>query len=858
MERLRECRSDGYGNYLMPLFWQHGETHEEILRGICAIEKCGIREFCVESRVYEDFCGEKWRRDFGFILEEAKKRGMRVWLLDDKRFPTGYANGALKDRPECRKRHLRLEYVDVAGPQRDCALLTCGLDADENILAAVAYERSGREEELCGEGILLSEKEGSLSEGLLFCDLPNGVFRVFFLIETRRAPQDFREHIDMLNPDACALQIEAVYVPQYEHFEKYFGNTFAGFFSDEPSFGNDAGAYDSILGKKDMLLPWSGALLPMLSQKLKLSRDEVKKLLPLLWAEHPENKFGVRYAYMDAVSELYRQNFSLLLGNWCRAHGVEYIGHVIEDMNAHMRLGYGAGHYFRAMDGQDMAGCDLVLNQMIPGIRDRTHTAFVFGNCADPTFYSYTLAKLASSAAHLDKKKKDRAFCEIFGAFGWAEGVPTMKRTVDSMLAGGINRFMPHAFNEKYPDYDCPPHFSDRKDFFEFPYFQKLCRYMQRMCHLLSGGNYETDIAVLYNAEAEWCGGKYELFQNAAKELLQNQIDFDFVPSDVLKKSDLSDGKIRFENRAYRALVVSYSEVLPEELLMLLSKAAKSGVAVFVCRALPARSAEGKKTLSEKDFCVAETKDLAAKMIEKGFYGIRLSRPQKYLRYCHRKIEEKDVYFFVNEDIRNELKTEITLPRGGEYIRYDAWNNTVLYGKTSENVLSLSLLPSEACVIVIEKHGERIESQKEYRAETLVGTSFEIELWEKEGESEKYVPFGKTDALRSLAHRLPHYDGKIRYTFALCLSSELPCALELGEVGEIAALTVNGKACGDAVSYPYRFDTKEKFRVGENTVSVEVIPNRAYRERDVFSKFLPLPPMGLLGPIRLFFEAKIQ
>ena len=72
MKRLRECQSDKYENYLMPLFWQHGETHEEILRGICAIEKCGIREFCVESRVYEDFCGDKWWRDFGFILTEQK------------------------------------------------------------------------------------------------------------------------------------------------------------------------------------------------------------------------------------------------------------------------------------------------------------------------------------------------------------------------------------------------------------------------------------------------------------------------------------------------------------------------------------------------------------------------------------------------------------------------------------------------------------------------------------------------------------------------------------------------------------------------------------------------------------------
>ena len=102
---------------------------------------------------------------------------------------------------------------------------------------------------------------------------------------------------------------------------------------------------------------------------------------------------------------------------------------------------------------------------------------------------------------------------------------------------------------------------------------------------------------------------------------------------------------------------------------------------------------------------------------------------------------------------------------------------------------------------------------------------------------------------------MPHYGGKIRYTFEIGFSADPPAKLELGEVGETACLTVNGKECGDSVSYPYRFDTKGKFCVGENTVAVEVIPNLAYRERDVFSKFSPLPPMGLIGPIRLFFEA---
>ena len=70
---------------------------------------------------------------------------------------------------------------------------------------------------------------------------------------------------------------------------------------------------------------------------------------------------------MDAVTRLVRQNFSRQIGGWCRAHGVRYIGHVIEDGNAHARTGSSLGHYFRGLDGQDMAGIDDIGGQAAPG-----------------------------------------------------------------------------------------------------------------------------------------------------------------------------------------------------------------------------------------------------------------------------------------------------------------------------------------------------------------------------------------------------------------------------------------------------------------------------------------------------------
>ena len=39
------------------------------------------------------------------ILDEARRRGMQVGILDDSHFPTGFANGAVKTAPDelCRQ-----------------------------------------------------------------------------------------------------------------------------------------------------------------------------------------------------------------------------------------------------------------------------------------------------------------------------------------------------------------------------------------------------------------------------------------------------------------------------------------------------------------------------------------------------------------------------------------------------------------------------------------------------------------------------------------------------------------------------------------------------------------------------------
>lgn len=859
-QKLKDCLSGQTGSYILPFFWQHGESQARLLEELEAISRTGVREFCVESRPYEAFGSDQWYTDFGFLLKEAQKRNMRVWLLDDKEFPTGYANGYLRDssRKDLRKGLIREEHLDVAGPMEGAALLAdrAVKEDEERLLAVIAYRRSGEEDRLCGEPLDLT---GKVKDGLVYFDLPEGIWRVFFLIRTphmareREAPERFQYYIDMLSSASCRSMIEAVYQPHYDRFSEYFGNTFAGFFSDEPCFCNSIGTYNDKLGVAQVL-PWRQELLPLLAQACGVSQQQVWGLLPGLWFDSEETTPLIRTAYMDVVTRLYRDSFCRQLGDWCRAHGVLYIGHVIEDMNIHMRLGYGSGHYFRALEGQDMAGIDVVLHQIIPGNREMTNAAPIAGGKADPEFFFYALAKLGASAAHLEPRKKGRAMCEIYGAFGWAEGLPYMKFLTDHMLANGINYYVPHAFSPKYPDLDCPPHFYANGKNPQFPLFGRLMEYMERMCHLLSEGTHVASTAVLYNPEGEWSGGKYQLFQKVAKQLTQHQLDFDFVPADLLTEGicEVKNRRLWINGVSFGALVVSYSQILPMGLLEKLSFLAENGLPVIFADGLPERACSGENLSSLIPlFEQAPLSQLAERLTAMGLEDITLSVPCPALRALHYlRPQGGHLYLFFNEDPAKAVDCQVALSHGGEACFYDPWDNKAYRAQNDSHVLSLSLPPAGLAVVIFggDWCGLSALPSLPEKMEPLPLFGWKVECREESTDSWQDIT-NQAPCPGNLSVALPHFSGFIRYTACFSVSeSKAFHWLNLGRVGETAQVWLNEQELGAKISFPYVFEAKG-LKAGENQLVIEVVNSPAYRERDYFSRFLPLPPSGLLGPI---------
>ncbi len=837
-------------NYLLPFYWQHGTHRDRIPAQIQRIYDSGCRALCVESRPHPDFCGPDWWADMDIILAECEKRDMKVWVLDDKRFPTGYANGLIEKKyPHLRQWEIIEEHIDVLGPAPDTAFLVDKVLPDDEILGVYGFRRTEEGEAITGGYVDLTP---TLSEGYVYWDVPAGLHRVHIYTKSRRGSRN--PYIDMTSYESCSVQLEAVYEPHYEHYAKYFGNTFVGFFSDEPSFGNsmatrhpvDPSGHERPLGTVGMALPYNPKVVEMMTAEM--GEDALPYMAELwYWSEHAP---VTRLAYMNAVTRLYRDNFSKRLGDWCREHGVMYIGHIIEDYNCHARMSTGAGHYFRALEGQDMAGIDIVLHQVMPGMAHHIHNASLSTGISDPAFYHYILGQLGASLAHQYPQMRGRAMCEEFGAYGWAEGCTMMKWITDFLLVRGINHFVPHAFSPDYPDPDCPPHFGAEGHDPQFEGFTYLMHYTNQAAHLLYGGEHITSCAILYHAEGEWMNQKdeYMFMQVPARALYDEHLCYDLICQETLETAELRDGKLVVNGETYGALVVPYGRVLNPALTPVVKKLTEAGVPVLLCEGRP----EG---LAGE---VVSVKDLPARIRELGLADITVEGNCPLLRHYHVRRDGTDVFMFFNEDSVNTAKAKITLPVKGDYIRMRILEIVRDSYTAPDGVIDVELVPGQSEILVFGKEAEEAGISTAFTfdtpvKETVLTPTYTIELADSE-DLTAFYPYKTTDKLVNITAptEKPHFTGLMRYTFTLHLD-EVPAwaVLDLGRVGQTAKFLVNGTSPGIRITAPYSCPISYLLRKGENTITIDVANTLVGKVRDAFSHCMPVPPSGLMGPVRL-------
>ncbi len=861
-KRITDALNNTPDNYIFPFFWQHNEDDETLINEVHAIYNSGIKALCVESRDFVGFGTDCWWHTLDIILAECKKLGMKVWLLDDESFPSGKANGSFEKRPDLAACGITERHTDVVGPVTEGSILADKQTSDEDeLVAIIACERTGHDEKLTGRTIDITN---NVQDGRVFFDIPEGCWRIMFFYKTRSGMMQWtRKYADMFCDEATTMFVEAVYEEHYKRYKEYFGNTFVGFFSDEPCFANNTLAnYISDFGIKYCHFPWRNDFLPLLDEKFE---GGFAQYLAALWYDMGDITAKARFEYMDLLSKRYSKNLGWKLGNWCREHGVEYIGHVIEDMDQHTKTSGGTAHYFRALDGQDMGGIDTVLGQTTPGMTDYIMAVPCSYDISEPDFFHFTLPKLAPSHSHIQAQKKGRSMCEIFGAYGWTEGLKMMKWMTDLMLVRGVNHFVPHAFSPKFPDQDCPPHFYALGTNPEYKKFRILMEYMNRVSHMINGGLHVSTAAVLYHAEAEWSSKNFTPCDKLARLLTESQLDFDIVPVDYISTSEIKCRKMIINKEKYPCLLIPKSEYLPLEMIKYARKLADSGVPVVYETSLPKAACDdpsadiSKYIVPGKNLYVLNDEEIPAFMRSLSIWDVKADGDNHFLRYIHYVHESNEIYMFTNEGIKKEINNVLTFKNfsGGDYGVYDVLENKMVRAHSDDGKISLKLAPYASVVLVfgelpegIKDEEKLVEAEKIYLSENYaVSTATEKEY-------PAFKPYKNINALVNMAGRkeLPRFAGHFRYEKTFDIKKDEDAKkyiIELGDVGDVATVFVNGKNCGDRICPPFAFDITDAVKNGENELAVEVTTQYGYEVYDRFSKFNLYEPTGLLGKVSI-------
>ncbi len=857
MKSLNEVLQGKEKNYILPFYWQHGEPEELLREGLQKISESGIREACIEARPHPDWAGPGWWRDMDILFDEAKKLGMKLWILDDAHFPTGFLNGRIAEFPQARKQFAGRFSIDTIGPAEGASFVV-KLDKEEELLAVVAAKRDREDPYRMTEVVDITE---NVHGNRVYWDVPEGMWCVT-VIRTTYNGRDRGTHCNLIDRATVRLLLDICYEPHWDHYKDEFGKTLLGFFSDEPQMGNAGGSSGiAQVGNPDMLLSWCAEAEEKL--RARWGADLGRKLLAC-WFDVPGVSPGARYDYMDVITDLFRVNFSEQVGDWCRAHGVQYIGHIIEDSGSHARLGHGPGHFFRSMAGQDMAGIDVVLQQIRPGLEDTRFFRIGGQQLYDGKFFHNLLAKMGSSLAAIDPKKHGMAMCEIYGAYGWVEGLKLMKWLTDHMLVRGINTYVPHAFTMKdFPDPDCPPHFYARGNNPQFPYFRYLMQYMNRVSHLINGGKAVPEAGLLYSAEGEWMDREgSQPLEEAALVLNRAQIDYRVLPEDYLITCACENGRIRVsDDEALKALVVSRRSYIRQPLADWIHKAAAAGIPILYLEDIPEiLSADGLvPTGSTPEGEVIQTRNLVQSLREAGCGEVMTDTPQPYLRSYHYIRDDGEIFLFFNEDPVHAIDTWVRTPFGCEVTWYDAFDNKMLCAEAEAGRVHVALAPYEARILVnsviegaeapMAAGGKLIPAVGPWKR-TMIRAGENVPCDEKMAEL--------CDI--SAPEAFPDFSGTIDYVKEIELEEQPQrVCIDLGRVYETAEVLINGQTAGVRIAPPYRLIADGSlFHAGTNEIAVRVVNTLAQQEelRDPFGTSIPLEPTGLLGPVTILAENK--
>jgi hypothetical protein len=258
-------------------------------------------------------------------------------------------------------------------------------------------------------------------------------------------------------------------------------------------------------------------------------------------------------------------------------------------------------------------------------------------------------------------------------------------------------------------------------------------------------------------------------------------------------------------------------------------------------------------------------------------FSYKKSAADSEVLFVHRKVDGGDLYFVNNRKDRTE-KFDARFRVSGkipEIWRADTGASEPVSYRTDagETVVPLEMLPDESFFVLFRKpavaNSAVVSKPNIVPLDTLSGA------WSVRFQEGRGAP--ATLQLATLASLSEHADPGVKYfsgvatyarTFALPRTAKpgAPLWLDLGRVGDVAEVSVNGTYIGTAWKPPFRLDIAKAVKSGRNTLEIRVANlwvNRLIGDAQpgaqkltftvypTYSAKAPLRPSGLMGPVQL-------
>ncbi len=626
--------------------WDGPVTEEVIARDLAEYNSKNVKGVTLEAgyRMEAAYLSPEWFDLVKYTVEQAKARDMRVWLVDEGKYPSGFAGGKFsQERPDLTMQTFRVaDRFSVAGGE------SVDREVADSTICAVASNGAGDVTHV------IEPKAGRLT-----WTAPPGQWQVqvveqqFRTSATRSvnnpkvgAKDGTHALCDYLNPEAVAKFIEWTHEQYKAVVGDEFGKTVLGFRGDEPDYG---------------ITPWTNDIVEEFRAK---KGYDVRPYLSAFVARRgtrlTEAQRRARADYWDVWSSRFEKSFFGQQAEWCAANNVEYLVHLNHEDDM-VGLSRSEGDFFRCMRPVQMPGVDAIWDQIWPG------------KVSD-------YPKFASSAAHLFGRP--RSFTESFAAYKPAPNAEQAEWILNHQLVRGINMvevmWIPASTSGR----------SGMRGWLADERFPAIAKYLNRVCYVLSQGRPTAKIALYQPTMSLWLGDNEA---NAsmlaiAQQLLEHQRDFDFVDdrsiASVLK---LEGNELKnLSGQGYGAVLIpSVTAMSKAALDQVKAFAAAGGKAIFLGRQ-PLMAVE--KTFvdapmpDDLNWAMHEpsgelTDAVLAALPEPDVIFDELCPDVKY---THRRWRDADVYFFFNESAEKQTcKMELNAQIPSVRQEWDALSGTI-------------------------------------------------------------------------------------------------------------------------------------------------------------------------------------